>query len=52
LVTARSAVGDNVSVSLAVLLAADGSVVPLGAVTVAVFVSDPVVDAAMVALSV
>ena len=51
LVTARSARGVNVSVSVAELLARFGSVVPPGAVTVAVLASVPVADAEMLAVS-
>jgi hypothetical protein len=45
LVTERSACGESVSVSVAVLLPADGSVTPPGAETVAVFESEPDADA-------
>lgn len=41
----RSAVGERVSVSVALLFAGVGSVIPAPAVTVAVFVKDPVADA-------
>jgi len=49
---ARLALGDSVSVSVAVLLPDAGSVTPPGAVTVAVFTSEPVAEAAMVQLAV
>jgi hypothetical protein len=51
-VTDRSGRGVNVSVSVAVLLAGLGSVTPLAATTVAVFASDPVAPAAMLATTV
>lgn len=51
LVIARSAVGVNVSVSLAELFDEFGSVVPFGAATVAVFVIEPVAVLATVALT-
>jgi hypothetical protein len=50
LVMARSAVTMRVSVSVAELLPAVGSVVPAGAVMVAVLASEPVVDEEMVAV--
>ena len=52
LVIDRSAVGASVSVSVAELLATDGSVTPVGAAMVAVLASDPVAPAAMFAVSV
>jgi hypothetical protein len=48
----RSADGASEFVSVAELLPAVGSVVPTGAVMVAVLLSDPVADAAIVAVSV
>ena len=52
LVIDRSACGVSVSVSVAVLFPGSGSVVPAGAVTVAVFASVPVAPGAMFAVSV
>jgi hypothetical protein len=52
LVIERSAVGVTVSVSVAELLAANGSVTPAGAVTVAVFSSVPVAVGESVAVTV
>ena len=51
-VIAKSAAGLNVSVSVAELLAGAGSVLPTGAVTVAVFDRLPVAPAAIAALAV
>jgi hypothetical protein len=48
----RSAVGTNVSVSVAVLLAGVGSVVPPGRATLAVFANEPVAVAEIVPVSV
>src|SRR4051812_4962599 len=48
----RSAVGINVSVSEAVLLAGVGSVVPPGSATLAVLVNEPVAEAEIVPVSV
>ena len=48
LVTDRSACTVSVSVSVAALLTAFESVTPVGAAIVAVFTSDPVVEAAIV----
>ena len=50
LVIDRSAVGANVSVSVAELFVEVGSVTPVGAVTVAVLTSDPVALPAIVAV--
>ena len=52
LVIERSAVGTNVSVSVAVLLAAVGSVTPAETAADAVFASDPVAVDAIVAVNV
>src|SRR5438094_584566 len=52
LVTARSAVGVSVSVSVAVLLPGVGSVTPAGGATVTVIVRDPIAAATIVPLSV
>ena len=52
LVMLRSACGVNVSVSVAVLLAGVGSVVPCGAATVAVLTSVPVADGLTVPVTV
>src|SRR5678816_1825408 len=51
-VMARLALGDSVSVSVALLLPGVGSVTPPGAVTVAVLINDPVADAEMLQLAV
>ena len=48
----RLALGASVSVSVALLLPDDGSVTPTGAVTVAVFTSEPVADAETLQLAV
>ena len=48
----RSALAASVSVSVAELFAAVGSVTPVGVAMLAVFVSDPVAPAAMFAVSV
>src|SRR5580765_1735211 len=52
LVIARSACGASVSLSVAELLPGGGSVVPAGAVTVAVLLSEPLADAEMLQLAV
>ena len=52
LVIERSACGVRVSVSVAELLAATGSVTPAGTVTVAVLTREPVAEAAMVPVTV
>jgi len=52
LVTARSACGVSVSLSVAVLLALDGSTMPAGAATAAVLVKVPVAPGLIVALTV
>ena len=52
LVMVRSADGLSVSVSVAVLLPAVGSVVPVGVEMVAVLAREPVAPAAIVAVSV
>jgi hypothetical protein len=52
LVTARSACGVRVSVSVALLLLDEGSTTPPGAVTVAVLLRVPVAPAATVAVTV
>ena len=49
---ARLALGDSVSVSVALLLAGAGSVTPAGAATVAVLINEPVAPAAIVQLAV
>ena len=48
----RLALGDKVSVSIALLLPATGSVTPAGTVTVAVLLNDPVAEAEMLQLAV
>ena len=48
----RFALGASVSISVAVLFAGVGSVTPPGGATVAVLLSDPAADAAMVQLAV
>ena len=52
LVMASSGVTETEFVSVAELLAADGSVTPVGAATVAVLASEPVAEGDTVALSV
>jgi hypothetical protein len=52
LVTARSAIGVSVSVSVALLFPVDGSVTPAGAVTVAVLLRLPVADGETTAFTV
>jgi hypothetical protein len=52
LVMDKSARGPSASVSVAMLLAFDGSVTPVGALTVALLVSEPVAAAEMVPLTV
>ena len=49
---ARFALGESVSVSVALLLPGVGSVTPPGAVTVAVLINDPVADGEMLQLAV